>query len=125
MGRALVLNTASKASTTGGTFADVLAANSGDSLQVANYSANADASGAKVTEMWAIDSAHVAEVAVTLTRQQSVNDQSRGMRFNIPAAAGAAAGFSGARRESTCGSSLPVLAACSCHHSSRRLRFQL
>jgi hypothetical protein len=85
MGRALVLNTASKANTTGGTFADTLTANSGDSLVVANYSANADQSGARVTEMWGIDSDSVAEVAVTLTRQQSVNDQSRGVRFNIPA----------------------------------------
>jgi hypothetical protein len=52
MGRALILNTASKANTTGGTFADTLTANSGDSLSVANYDANADQSGAKVTEMW-------------------------------------------------------------------------
>jgi hypothetical protein len=35
--------------------------------------------------MWGIDSDAVAEVAVTLTRQQSVNDQSRGFRWNIPA----------------------------------------
>jgi hypothetical protein len=85
MGRALILNTASKANTTGGTFADTLTANSGDSLSVANYDANADQSGAKVTEMWGIDSDSVAEIAVTLTRQQSVNDQQRGVRFNIPA----------------------------------------
>jgi hypothetical protein len=32
-----------------------------------------------------IDSDSVAEIAVTLTRQQSVNDQQRGVRFNIPA----------------------------------------
>jgi hypothetical protein len=84
MGRALVLNTASKAGTSGGTFADTLTINSGDSLSVASYSANADVSGARVTEMWGIDSDSVAEVAVTLTRQQSVNDQSRGVRFNLP-----------------------------------------
>jgi hypothetical protein len=84
MGKALVLNTASKASTTGGTFADTLTANSGDSLSVANYDAPADQSAAKVTEMWGIDSDSVAEIAVTLTRQQSVNDQTRGVRFNIP-----------------------------------------
>jgi hypothetical protein len=85
VGRALVLNTASKAATTGGTFADTLTANSGDSLTVANYDAPASQSGARVTEMWGIDSDAVAEVAVTLTRQQSVNDQTRGVRFNVPA----------------------------------------
>lgn len=85
MGRALVLNTASKANTTGGTFADTLTANSGDSLQVANYEAPADQSKAQVTEMWGIDSDSVAEIAVTLSRQQSVNDQTRGVRFNVPA----------------------------------------
>jgi len=83
MGRALVLNTASKAGTAGGTFADTLTANSGDSLTVANYDAPASQSAAKVTEMWGIDSDSVSEVAVTLTRQQSVNDQTRGVRFNI------------------------------------------
>ena len=86
MGRALVLNTASKAATAGGTFADTLTANSGDSLQVANYEAPASQSAARVTEMWGIDSDSVAEVAVTLTRQQSVNDQTRGVRFNIASA---------------------------------------
>jgi hypothetical protein len=84
MGRALVLNTASKANTTGGSFADTLTANSGDSLSVQSYSANANVSGARVTEMWGIDSDSVAEIAVTLTRQQSVNDQTRGVKFNIP-----------------------------------------
>jgi hypothetical protein len=34
--------------------------------------------------MWGIDSDSVAEIAVTLTRQQSVNDQTRGVKFNIP-----------------------------------------
>ena len=85
MPTALVLNTASKAGTTGGTFADTLTANSGDSLTVANYDAPATQSGAYVTEMWGIDSDSVAEIAVTLSRQQSVNDQTRGVRFNIPA----------------------------------------
>ena len=37
MPHALVLTTASKAATTGGTFADTLTANSGDSLAVSNY----------------------------------------------------------------------------------------
>src|SRR5438874_10399177 len=85
MGRALVCNSAGKLNTGGGTFADTLAAVSPGSLSVANYEAPADVAGAKVLEMWGIDSASVAEIAVTLSRQQSVNDQTRGVRFNIPA----------------------------------------
>ena len=77
MGRALVCNSAGKLNTGGGTFADTLAAVSPDSLSVA--------AGARVLDMWGIDSASVAEIAVTLSRQQSVNDQTRGVRFNIPA----------------------------------------
>jgi hypothetical protein len=85
MGRALVCNSAGKLNITGGTFADTLSAVSPDSLSVANYDAPADKSGARVLEMWGMDSNSVAEVAVTLSRQQSVNDQTRGVRFNIPA----------------------------------------
>jgi hypothetical protein len=84
MGRALVCNSAGKLNITGGTFADTLSAVSPDSLSVANYDAPADKSGARVLEMWGMDSNSVAEVAVTLSRQQSVNDQTRGVRFNIP-----------------------------------------
>jgi hypothetical protein len=85
MGRALVCNSAGKLNTTGGTFADTLSAVSPDSLSVANYDAPASTAGARVVEMWGMDSNSVAEVAVTLSRQQSVNDQTRGVRFNIPA----------------------------------------
>jgi hypothetical protein len=85
MGRALVCNSAGKLNITGGTFADTLSAVSPDSLSVANYDAPADQAGAQVLEMWGMDSNSVAEIAVTLSRQQSVNDQTRGVRFNIPA----------------------------------------
>ena len=95
MGRALVCNSAGKLNTTGGTFADTLSAVSPDSLSVANYDAPADQPGAQVLEMWGMDSNNVAEIAVTLSRQQSVNDQTRGVRFNIPATAGGAAGSVG------------------------------
>jgi hypothetical protein len=89
MGRALVLSTASKAATTGGTFADSLTANSGDSLAVANF-ANGQA---WIREMWGIDSDSVAELSLVYTRPQSTHDQNRGFRVNIPAIApgGAAA----------------------------------
>src|SRR5258707_9963692 len=81
MGKAFVLNTASKANTTGGTFADSLVANAGDSLSVANFNTGA----AKMVEMWAIDSDSVAELQVIYTRPESTHDQQHGLRFNVPA----------------------------------------
>lgn len=80
MGRALVLTTASKASTTGGTFADTLTANSGDVLAVSNFATGA----AKVCEAWAYDSAHAMEIEVVYTRPESTHDQTRGLRQNVP-----------------------------------------
>ena len=81
MPHALVLNTASKANTTGGTFADTLAANSGDSLSIANFTNG----GARIVKMWGIDSDSVAEVAITDTRFDSIHDPQFGIRANIPA----------------------------------------
>ena len=81
MPHALVLTTASKANTTGGTFADTLAANSGDSLAVANF-VNGNAA---VVKAWGIDSDAVAELAWTNSRFDSVHDPQYGVRFNIPA----------------------------------------
>lgn len=78
---ALVLTTASKANTTGGTFADSLTANTGDSLSVANY----DTGGARIIEAWAIDSDSVAEIQLIYTRPQSTHDQQHGVRFQVPA----------------------------------------
>ena len=83
MPHALVLNTASKASLTGGTFADTLVANSGDSLAVANYGGDASTSGARILEAWAIDSTSVAELQLIYTRPQSTHDQQHGVRFGI------------------------------------------
>lgn len=85
MGHAFVLTSASKAGTTGGTFADTLTANTGDSLNVANFGGDASTSGARITEMWGIDSTSVAELSVIYTRPQSTHDQQRGVRFSIPA----------------------------------------
>ena len=88
MGRAIVLTTASKASTTGGTFADSLTANSGDSLSVANFQ-NGEAN---VLEAWGNDSTSVMEVSWLFTRPQSTHDQSRGLRLqNASLLAGQAA----------------------------------
>lgn len=81
MPHAFVLTSASKATTTGGTFADTLTANSGDSLSVANYNTG----GARITEMWGIDSTSVAELSVVYTRPESTHDQQRGVRFSVPA----------------------------------------
>ncbi len=101
MGYAVVLNTASNADTSGGTFADSLTANTGggasDSLSVANYnSANPDVAGARVIEMWGIDDAHKAEISWKYTRPSSTHDQEYGLRANIPAAALGGAGTNAA-----------------------------
>jgi hypothetical protein len=77
MPRAYVLTTASKATTTGGTFADTLAVNSGDSLSVANFNEGE----ANFLEMWGNDSASVMEGQLIYTRPQSTHDQSHGFRF--------------------------------------------
>lgn len=91
MGYAQVLNTYFVTSATGGTFADNLVAASGDSLTVANY----ETGGARILEMWAIDSAHVAEGELIYTRPAATHDQQHGMRFNIQASAYNAVGHVG------------------------------
>lgn len=80
MPHALVLTTASKANLTGGTFADTLTANAGDSIAVANYGDG----GARILEMWGIDSDSVAELQMIFSRPQATHDQSHGLRLGIP-----------------------------------------
>jgi hypothetical protein len=92
MPRAIVLNTASKAGTTGGTFADTLTANSGDSLAIPNLQSGQG----KVINMWGTDSDSVAEVALTAGRVESIHDPTFGIRFNIPAVALGGAGTAAA-----------------------------
>jgi hypothetical protein len=89
---AVILNTASVASTTGGTFADTLVANSGDSLQVGNY----ESGGARVFAAWGIDSVHKAELAWYYTRPASTQDQTYGVRVQIPSTALGGAGTNAA-----------------------------
>ena len=79
-GPAILLTTAAKANTTGGTFADTLAATQG-SLAVQNFTQG----NARIFKMWGIDSDSIAEVAVTDTRSDSIHDPQYGLRFNIPA----------------------------------------
>lgn len=88
MPHAVVLNTASKASTTGGTFADTLTANNLDSLSVPSLQSGEG----KIIRMWGIDSAHVAEMALTSNRPETTHDPQFGIRFNIPANVGGTAG---------------------------------
>lgn len=83
MPRAVILNTASKANLTGGTFADSLSANSGDSLTVANYQSG----GARIIEMWGIDSDSVAELEVLSTRPETSHDSVHGIRAMLPSIA--------------------------------------
>src|SRR5437763_4301364 len=80
MPHAIVLNTASKANTSGGTFADALTANSGDSLGVASYGNG----GARIIEMWGIDSDSAAEFSIVYSRPEATHDQSRGLRLEMP-----------------------------------------
>lgn len=76
-----VLTTASKANLTGGTFADSLTANSGDSLTVNSFTNG----GAKVVAGWGIDSDSVMEGELYYTRPESTHDTQNGFRFEIPA----------------------------------------
>lgn len=78
MGYAVVCVSASKAGTTGGTFADSLSANGTDSLNIAVTTAPA-----RVVNMWGIDSDSVAELEVISTRPESTHDQLHGIRFEI------------------------------------------
>jgi len=80
---ALILTTQSKANLTGGAFADTLSANSGDSTAVASYNTG----GARIGEMWGIDSDAVCEGEILTTRPDSTHDQQNGYRFEIPAVA--------------------------------------
>lgn len=88
MPRAVVLNSASKSSTTGGTFADTLTANSGDTLTIPNLQSGQG----KIVSMWGIDGTSVAEVSLTDGRVESVHDPTFGIRFNLPSTAGGGAG---------------------------------
>lgn len=88
MPHAIVLNTASKASTTGGTFADTLTANNLDSLSVPSLQSGEG----RIINMWGIDSASVAELALTSNRPESTHDPQFGIRFNIAPNIGGSAG---------------------------------
>ena len=85
---AQVLTTASKAGTTGGTFADNLSANTLDSLSVANFNTqDPQGRGARVLEMWGCDSDSVAEFEFIWSRPFATHDQSHGYRVECPAIA--------------------------------------
>src|SRR5437660_6596768 len=83
MPHAVVLTTASKANTAGGTFADTLVANTGDSLSVASYLNG----GARLIEAWAMNTDHVAEGEIIYTRPDSTHDQQHCYRFEVPSTA--------------------------------------
>lgn len=91
---AQIWTTTSVASTTGGTFADTSVANTGDTINVANYgnAQGLNGSGARILEAFAIDDAHVGEIAVFYTRPESTHDQQRGWRSSVAATAFGATG---------------------------------
>lgn len=78
MPHAVILTTASKANAAGGTFADTLVVNSGDSLGIANFTAGQS----RLIEAWGIDSDAVAEFQMIYSRG---HDQLHGIRFSCPA----------------------------------------
>ncbi len=88
---AIILNTASKAGTTGGTFGDVLTANSRDTLSIPLTRDDSNF----IFKGWGIDSDAVAEVALTDSRTDSIHDPQYGVRFNIPALVPGGAGTVG------------------------------
>src|SRR5260221_4856369 len=91
MGYALVLTSASKLNTTGGAFADTLTANSQDSLSFPQFNGKA-----RITHMWGMNSDHVGEGELLLTRYESVHDQQNGLRFQIASTAPGAVNTVGA-----------------------------
>jgi hypothetical protein len=99
-----VLTTASKSSLTGGTFADSLTANSGDSLSVPSYGGGA----ARIVSMWGINSAHVCEGELYYTRPESTHDVANGYRFEIPSTALGGVGLTGSFEVMGGGQEIPV-----------------
>ena len=104
MPHAIVLTTASKANTTGGTFADTLSANAGDSLAVQNFTNG----GARILKAWGIDSDSVAEVAMTSSRFDTTHDPQYGVRFNLPSLSPGGAGLVASNTMLDAPVSLPV-----------------
>src|SRR5438046_6093167 len=88
MPHAVVLNTASKASTAGGTFEDTLTASNLDSLSAPSLQSGQG----EIIRMWGIDSASVCEVALTSNRPETTHDPQCGIRFNLPPNVGGSAG---------------------------------
>lgn len=99
-----VLTTASKSSLTGGTFADSLSANAGDSLSVPSYASGA----ARIVSMWGINSAHVCEGELYYTRPESTHDVSNGYRFEVPSTALGGVGLTGSFEVMGGGQEIPV-----------------
>lgn len=80
---AQVLTGAFTPGTNGGTFADNMAACTGDSLSVANFATGS----ARMLEAWAINNLHAGEIEVIYTRPEATHDQSHGWRSSIMSAA--------------------------------------
>lgn len=92
MGYAQILTTAYVANTSGGTFADSLAANSGDNLSVNQFTDG----GARMIYAWGIDSDTACEFSYYFTRPESTHDQNYGIRAQVPALYPGGAGAVGA-----------------------------
>ena len=83
MGRCVILTTVAKANLTGGTFADNLTAQGTDTTTVQAFQTG----GARILEMWGINSDSVGELEVIFTRPESTHDQQHGVRISMPGTA--------------------------------------
>lgn len=81
MAAAVILVGASKANLAGGTFADSLTANSGDSLTIPTTPSGVG----HLVAMWAIDSDSVMDGEIYSTRVESFGDTTAGYRWGTPA----------------------------------------
>jgi len=89
---AAILTAASKAGATGGTFADTLTVNAGDSLTIPTYNPGK----ARIVAIWGGDSDSVAEFEMYSTRTEGFHDTVGGFRWASPLGLAGTAAVSGA-----------------------------
>jgi hypothetical protein len=89
---AAILTAASKSNTTGGTFADTLTANAGDTLSIPTYNPGA----ARIVSIWGGTKTAVAEFEMYSTRTEGFHDTVGGFRWSVPLGLAGTGSVSGA-----------------------------
>src|ERR1035437_9379299 len=89
---AAILTAASKAAASGGTFADTLVVNAGDSLTIPTYNPGK----ARIVAIWGGDSDAVAEFEMYSTRTEGFHDTVGGFRWASPLGLAGTAAVTGA-----------------------------